>query len=454
MTLFERLKQNKKIPMHTPGHKRNESFEYLRGMAKLDITETEGFDNLHSPTGILLQSMENAARKRGARAAFYLVNGSTCGILASVCAVLNEGDKVIMARNCHKSVYNGIELSGARQIFVYPEYNDKYGISGAINPADISEKIKENPDTKLVIITSPTYEGVISDIGEICAIAHEKNIPVMVDAAHGAHLGFSGFCKDAVSLGADISVESLHKTLPSLTQTAICYLSGELVSAEKVSERLSVFETSSPSYLLLSSIDGCINEIYKNDIFSSWNENLDCFYDRSQNLENIEIIRDGDGFFDFDRSKVVIFPKNQSGTELASVLRQENIEPEMVTPFYVICMTGAGDTKKSFEKLAEALEKADKKKGKAVAVSGVSGFSKKSVMTIKNALKSDKVFCDINAAEGKISAGYVWAYPPGVPIIVPGEEISAEITEKIVQYGKNGIELLGNIKNNKILVVK
>ena len=455
--LFEKLKKIKKTPMHMPGHKRNgKAFPYLKGFAHIDITEIKDFDNLHNPSGILKASMDYAAQKRGADAAFYLVNGTTCGILAAICAVLDKGDKVIMARNCHKSVYNGIELAGAEPIFVYPEFNNKYGISGSVNPLDVALKMEENPDTKLIIITSPTYEGVISDIAEICRLAHKKNIPVLVDSAHGAHLGFSGFSESAVKLGADICVESLHKTLPSLTQTAVCYICRNLVSKDKFAEKLAVFETSSPSYILLSSIDGCINFINEqgHGIFEKWNKNLDFFYEKTSKLKNIEIIRGGEGFFDFDRSKIVIFPKNQSGAELAKTLRNEDIEPEMVAPHYVICMTGAGDTKRSLKRLANAIYKADKTVKYSIRPNIFAEFGESTNVSFNSALKREKVFCKMKVAEDKISAGYIWVYPPGVPVLVPGEKISQKLIESLAGFQKNGAELFGNIKDGEILVIK
>lgn len=439
-----------------PGHKRNGiRFPYLKHFADIDITEIEGFDNLHNASGILKLSMENAAKERGANAAFYLVNGSTCGILAAVCAVLKQGDKVIMARNCHKSVYNGIELAGAEPIFVYPAFDNQYGIAGSVNPLDIDKSLGENPDARLVIVTSPTYEGVISDIEKICEIAHKRNVPVLVDAAHGAHLGYYGFSKDAVRKGADICVESLHKTLPSLTQSAICYLSGKLVSQKELSEKLAVFETSSPSYILLSSIDGCINTVNENErkIFGAWNEKLDYFYKKTIGLKNIEILRDGREFFDLDRSKLVIFPKNQSGEKLAKFLRSQNIEPEMVTPYYIICMTGAGEKKRSLKKLINALFKADKKENEEIVPQNIMEFGDMQT-EFRDALKSDKVFCSLKDAEGRISAGYVWVYPPGVPVLVPGERISQKLLDALGVYEKNGTELCGNIEDGKILVIK
>ena len=449
--LFEKLRKNDKIPMHMPGHKRNgKKFSYLRDFSGIDITEIEGFDNLHSANGILKKSMEEAAKLRGADRAFYLINGSTCGILAVICAAVKKDDTVIMARNCHKSVYNGVNLAGAKPVFVYPENSSKYGIFGSINPSDIEQKIKENPDAKLIIITSPTYEGVISDIEKICKIAHKRNIPVLVDAAHGAHLGFGNFPKDAIKLGADAAVESLHKTLPSLTQTAICYVSGSLIDKDAVSEKLAVFETSSPSYILLSSIDGCVNELkmHGKAIFGEWEEILGEFYNDVAVLKNIEILTNGDNeFFDIDKSKIVLFPKNQSGAELAEGLRKCGIEPEMTAPDYVICMTGAGETRKNLKKLAKALTKIDKGK---VCINGINRLSAEK----GNACFEKGEFCKIEKAVGRISAGYLWAYPPEVPILVPDEEITEDTVSKICKYKRNGLSLFGDISGDKIPVKK
>ena len=322
--IYEKLLGNKKIPMHMPGHKRNTAIApYLKRLgADLDITEIEGFDNLYSPCGIIRESMEKAAKLRGTKSAFYLVNGTTAGILAGVSAVVSGGDTVICARNCHKSVYNALELVDAKTVFVMPNIHGETGISGSIMPSDIEKAIKENPTAKLVVVTSPTYEGVVSDIKGICKIAHKYGIPVLVDAAHGAHLGFTkDFLFDAISLGADVSVESLHKTLPSITQTAILYANGDLVGTGKIQDKLSVFQSSSPSYLLMASIDGCINLLAEKgeELFADWDERLSEFYKKCEALENLKLLSADCEFFGLDKTKIVILTK--SGEWLACELR-------------------------------------------------------------------------------------------------------------------------------------
>ena len=361
---------------------------------------------------------------------------------------------MIVARNCHKSVYNAIEIAGAEPVFVYPKISARYGIAGSVRPEDIEAAVSENPDCRLIIVTSPTYEGVISDIKSICGIAHRHNIPVLVDAAHGAHLGFDGFSESAIGLGADIAVESLHKTLPSLTQTAVCYISGDIVKKEKIAEMLAVFETSSPSYLLLSSIDGCVNELKKKNALKKWNEALFFFRAEAKKLKNIKLLGKEAEFFGLDKSKIVLFPKNQSASALAKFMRAENIEPEMVSPDYVICMTGAGDTKNSIKKLLAVLFKADKTESNYQNKPFYMNYPKKRALTPSDAKKREKELCKLEDSEGRASAGYVWAYPPGVPVLTPGEVISAEVCELLSVYNKSGIGLLGDIKDSEIFVVK
>ena len=455
--IYEKLLGNKKIPMHMPGHKRNTAIApYLKRLgADLDITEIEGFDNLYSPCGIIRESMEKAAKLRGARRAFYLVNGTTAGILASVSAVVSSGDTVICARNCHKSVYNALELTNAKTVFVMPKIHEETGISGSIMPSDIEKAIKENPMAKLVIVTSPTYEGVVSDIKGICEITHKYGIPVLVDAAHGAHLGFAkDFFPDAISLGADISVESLHKTLPSLTQTAILYANGDWVSTEKIQDKLSVFQSSSPSYLLMASIDGCINLLAekREELFADWDERLSDFYKKCEALENLKLLSADSKFFGLDKTKIVILTK--SGEWLSCELRKMGIECEMTAPGYVVAMTGMGDTKEMLSYFATCLLRLDKvaekwETGKKTAI-----LLPQKAMEIKDAKEKDFEWVELENSTGRISAGYVFAYPPGIPIISPGEVISEEIKCLLLKYREEDTDILKNLLENKVKVVK
>lgn len=458
MKLLSLLKKNKRLPMHMPGHKRNEKlFPYLRGFARYDITEISGFDNLHDATGVLKESMQKTAKNRGADRCFYLINGATCGILASICACVNKGDKVICARNSHKSVYNALELAGAVPYFIMPCVDLENGIFKEITPRQIKKALIENDDAKLIIITSPTYEGVVSDVAEICRLAHEKNIPVLVDASHGAHFGYGyGFLESAVRLGADIVIESLHKTMPSLTQTATMYINEGLVDCDKISKKLAVFESSSPSYILLSAIDACMAETEKNKdkIFGAWQKNLDYFYKGCKKLEHLKIL-DGKEFFGFDRSKIIVCAKNANS--VSELLREKGIEAEMSMPEYLILMSGAGDTKKTFKRLLNALLKIDKdaeykvtKRRKKTPILPILDR----VYSPEEADGMDTEEIKLKDASGRISKEYIFAYPPGVPAIVPGEVFNDEIISYIAYCKKNGTSLKGISKSEKVLVIK
>ena len=280
------------VPMHMPGHKRNAKADYLDILnAQYDITEIDGFDNLHRPEGILKAAMNKAATLYKSSNTFFLINGSTCGILAGMKSCLKHGDEIIMARNCHKSVYHGVELLGLTPYFLYPENVE--GICGQISPVELEELIQAHTNVKLVVITSPTYEGIISDIEELSKVAHRYNIPLMVDAAHGAHMGFNDyFGPSAVSAGADIVINSLHKTMPSLTQTALAHVNGGLVNEKEFARCLSIFETSSPSYLLMASIDGCINLVMDKgeELFDAYEQRVRRFYEAVKELEHLRVL--------------------------------------------------------------------------------------------------------------------------------------------------------------------
>jgi arginine/lysine/ornithine decarboxylase len=218
-------------PMHMPGHKRNSVILGTGLPYDIDLTEIYGFDNLQNPEGILKETAELASKLYGSDRAFLSVNGSTGAVLSAIYACVKPDDKIIMARNCHKAVYNAIEITGARPVYVNPELDELSGVAGSIAPLTVDKVLEQNPDAKLVVISSPTYEGVISNIKDIAEAAHKRNIPLLVDAAHGAHLGFSPmFGASPVSEGADLVVMSLHKTMPALTGCALLHIGASLLT--------------------------------------------------------------------------------------------------------------------------------------------------------------------------------------------------------------------------------
>ncbi len=423
------------LPMHMPGHKRSERYAEL-GSA-FDITEINGFDDLHDPHGIIKALEDRAALLWGAKRSHILVGGSTCGILAAVYAMTHRGDKIIMARGCHKSVYHAVELCGLEVIYVSSPVDKKTWISGSISPADIKTAIAENPDAALVIVTSPTYEGIISDIAEIARFTHEANIPLMVDEAHGAHLGMGGFADGAVKNGADIVVQSLHKTLSCLTQTAVIHICSSRVSDAAISHSLDVFETSSPSYLLMASVDKCISEVC-NEGIAEWHNAAFAIAEKLEKMNNLQLhnMSSAPIAFGADISKFTVLTNGKlSGFELAEVLRRDyKIEIEMASAGYIVAMSGMGDTPESLVRFADALLDIDRRNalfdGSGIVYPDVPPIPL-SAMRICEAVSGT---CEPLCAEfciGKVSAEYIMAYPPGIPVIVPGEIFSREVVDYV-----------------------
>lgn len=459
------------VPMHMPGHKRNDlGIDFLERLgARYDITEIEGFDDLHHPKGILKEAMARAAELWGSDRCFFLVNGSTVGILAGIRAVqkCTGCGKIIMARNCHRSVYNAVELLKLEPEYIEPKVIRDFGFCGSIDGKDIEISLQKDPGTP-IILTSPTYEGVMSNIAEIAVICHLYGSPLIVDSAHGAHLGLSKyFTGSAISAGADLVVQSVHKTLTGLNQTGLLHVNSNLIDPEAVARELSVFETSSPSYPLMASIDGTVELLANrgNELFSAWNMRLDGFDRRVAGLQRLKIpghseyfpcqdirkagyvphLLKGENVYGYDRSKIVISCEGTSisGTELMRRLREDNnIYCEMAACGYVVAMTGIRDREGDMECLAKAVCEIDgqiESTGPRLPFYGPKLPTRRLPVSEAADKPSKRVF--LRDALGKVSAEYVWAYPPGIPIVVPGEELTEDVINAFVIQKDSGVEL-------------
>ena len=450
-----------------PGHKRATKLLGEMDPFDVDFTEIEGLDNLHHPEGILKEAMEEAARYYGTRKTWFLVNGSSCGILAAIEATTQIGETVLIGRNCHKAVYHGALLRNLQVEYVYPEFIPEVGIHGGYEPEIIKKKMEENPQIKVVVITSPTYDGVVSDVSKIAEIVHQHRGILIVDEAHGAH-----FClmehgmKSAYECGADLVIESLHKTLPALTQCAVLHLQGNRVEAEKVSRALEVFETSSPSYLLMASIDSCLKEMQTNgkEKMNSLLRRIRSLKGQIGELKHIRILGNelvgNNGVWKFDETKLLfsVLNSNISGKELVDYLRKEyGIELEMETPTYGLALCSIGDSEESIELLGKAVKEIDEKihtvKRESIEFSYKENERMMSMYEASNC-ETESVFLE-NAA-GQISGEFIYFYPPGIPLIVPGEVISNEVLKQIAEAGKRGIIVNGlkDYEQKKIEVIK
>ncbi len=462
MNLYDRLLQyqsSEMYPFHMPGHKRRK--DDFANPFLIDITEIEGFDNLHHAEGILKDAQDRAAALYHSEETYFLVNGSTCGILAAVSACMTRGGKILMARNCHKAAYHAAYLRGLDIEYLYPEKEDIFGINGGIHEDIVERALEEFQDIQAVMITSPTYDGVVSNVEKIAQIVHRKGIPLIVDEAHGAHFGFHEyFPKSSVEMGADLVIHSLHKTLPSLTQTALLHVNGNRVDRECLRRFLDIYQTSSPSYVFMAGMDSCVCLLEKRggELFESLRRNLEVFYKQTESLGCIYLANHGlmgkSGIHDFDRSKLVISARNAgfTGNQLANLLRNRyHLELEMAGGSYGLALTSISDTEEGFLRLSEALKEID-----ACLENKIEKNTEKSTLTIEDIVIKNEVWCRIHEAlespgesvllekaEGKICREFVYLYPPGIPMLVPGEIISREVLGKIRRLVREGYSVQG-----------
>lgn len=453
-------------PFHMPGHKRKPIT--FANPYTVDITEIEGFDNLSHPEGILKEAQQRAAALYGSKQSYYLINGSTGGILTAVCACVKRGGKLLMARNTHKAVYHGAYLHQLSTEYIYPAMTET-GILGAICPKQVEEKLKEHQDIEAVIVTSPTYEGLVSDIAAIAQIVHKYGIPLIVDEAHGAHLGLSeGFPISAVKCGADIVVHSMHKVLPSLTQSALLHFNSKLIKKEAIERFLGIFQTSSPSYVLMGSMDKCIRMLREEgtEIFAAYSRRLQHFYEKAEKLIHIRVLTRKDykktEFYDIDASKIIISVKNTniSGKELYKrLLEKYHLQMEMVSGFYVLGMTSIMDDDIGFERLIFALMEIDvsirfTEEQKWDYIQELYIPRKKGI-EYAAAMDMTAESISLSIAREKISGSFVYLYPPGIPVIVPGEVITLDFMEGIQKCITEGLTVEGDlgITNQRINVV-
>lgn len=465
-TLFEKLRDyaaSGALPMHMPGHKRSPLTPCLKALgAELDVTEIDGFDDLHHPEGILKRAQEQAARLWGAEESYFMVNGSTGGILAALYAVAKKGEKVLVSRGGHKSVFHAIEVFGLVPRFLYPDLVPGQDFFASIPPQKVADALDRDPEIKAVLVVSPTYEGVISDIASIARVCHNRGVPLIVDEAHGAHLGFGGFPQGAVPAGADLTVQSLHKTLPALTQTAVLHRQGGLVDPVRLRHALSVFQTSSPSYLLMASIDSCVSLLTeKPEVIAKWRERLTGLDRELSGLSHIRpLLRDGlpESVFSYDPGKVLLSAPGLSGPGLARTLREKySIELEMAAPRYVLAMTGPGDTDKSLSRFTQALRSLDT----SLTESGAPEKTAPSlladlpemVMAPGEACGRDSVPIPAANCAGAVAGEYVWAYPPGIPLVVPGEKLTGDLA-RALEDPASGLRSTSGRLPGEVMVLK
>lgn len=477
-------------PCHMPGHKRNPDSGEMADYYQIDITEIDGFDNLHHAEGMLKEAQERANRLYGAGETYFLVNGSTCGVLAAVMAVTQPGDEIIVARNCHKAVYHAVILQGLRPHYYYPEIMQEYGIYDGVDAEKIGNLLDEYPACKAVVITSPTYEGIISDIQRIARVVHERGKVLIVDEAHGAHLdlfdrerqndaahGTDSDYSDrggqgAVAAGADLVIHSLHKTLPAMTQTALLHVNGSRVNRDRLRRYLTMLQSSSPSYVLMASMDSCVRfwEGHGKERFAFFQAQYDIFCKKTAYCRHIrigkmtDVSENGHHLIGWDTGKIVISVQDtaMNGPQLYDILRQEyHLQMEMAADTFVLAMMTVMDTEEGWQRLADAIcaidDRIEKERPSAACIKNqmmLPATYVKAGMMPSQAFHSIQEEIPLEDAAGRMAADFINLYPPGIPLIVPGEIIDGELIREINESMKLGLTIQGIFESAKIRAVR
>lgn len=512
--LYDRLAeyaQGPDYPLHMPGHKRRTFGEMPPELYRMDITEIDGFDNLHAPEGILLDLQKRAAALYGAEESFVLVNGSTGGILNAVSAAVPFGGKLLISRGCHKSVYHASYLRRLKLSYIYPEIIPGFEISDALTPEQVREALQRERDADAVLIVSPTYEGRIARVREIAEIVHSFGKILIVDEAHGAHLGLAGnsvtLPENSCQAGADLVIHSLHKTLPAMTQTALLHVSGQRVDRNLLKRFLRIYQSSSPSYVLMASVDNALSMVEREGrkLFTDFYQN---FWEMMRDLQACRRLkflaaqpgRDY-GFGnalqqDIGKLAVRDGAGELSGRELYDRLRQQyHLQLEMAAGNYCLAMFTVGDTPEGYRRMAEALLEMDRELGvfenRPQEAGGLhpgmdlelgsfeGGPEAEPVITAaeESVLRMRSVESELTGTgreraayiaylpikalelyeawdcpweeiplaecEGRIAADFINLYPPGSPILAPGELLTGELCGLLRIYKKQGLNLQG-----------
>ncbi len=453
--LYNCIKQQSNIyPFHMPGHKRNTSF-FPENLLQFDITELPQTDNLHNPTGLIQKLGKKISLAYKADESFILVNGATSGVVAATMSICHEGESILIARNSHISVYNGLILSGGSFEYIYPEVTSK-GIYGGVKPEQVEDSILKNPKAKAIFITSPTYEGFCSDVKAIAQIVHKYNKILIVDEAHGSHFGFhESLPKSAITLGADIVIHSFHKTLPLLNQCAAVHTKG--IYANMLKRCCSLIQTTSPSYIFLATIDNLFTHILNEggEIFDEYCKMVNYFGRAVEHTKCLKLIdKTIEGKYGIDKidiGRLVFLINAQISEKQLEKLLVENhlIQLEAIYKTHAIAITSIADTYIGINKLIKGILSIEKDLIFCDKPITIKKEQLTKSLTLRKAFFSNKVLVPLQKAIGLVSADFIVLYPPGVPLVAPGHVISKYAIDLIL----NNIEDCVGVCDGKIQVV-
>lgn len=460
-----------------PGHKGSRIYRengygyFLDKIMDCDITEIPGADNLFQTEGIIAETMKKYERLYGVKKSYLLVNGSSGGLISAILACVRPGGKLIMARNSHKSIFNALGLASIEPVYAYPEEAEGCGILGEITAEEIVRCMDDNPDADAVILPSPNYYGICSNVRKIAEEVHKRGKVLIVDQAHGAHLRLfekyagsgagcacaeCGFPESAETQGADIVINSIHKTLASFTQSALLNLTSDRVNPFVMEDKLQTIESSSPSYLLMATLDINADLLEKSGerLIKEWTDNLEYFYTEAEKIPGLRVIMPQN----MDRTKINIDMSAYgiNGNELEELLMERDIFIELVTGNIVMCMTGIGNTRRDYERLIESLKEIAAKLGENKAGGqAIRPAGQPKVLTRvleKKAVPVEKEFVLIDEAAGRVCGSSIIPYPPGIPIVCPGEVIDEAVIEYVKARRGAGEKVIGLTAEDTVCV--
>ncbi|MBP5733600.1 MAG: aminotransferase class V-fold PLP-dependent enzyme [Lachnospiraceae bacterium] len=501
--MYDKLREYAKgddYPLHMPGHKRRTFGALPESLFSMDITEIPDFDDLHAPEGVLKELEERVAKLYGADESFVLVNGSTCGILSALSCALPEGGHLLMARNCHKSAYHAAYLRKLRLTYLMPPVLAGFGICEGISPKQVEEALARDPTIQAVLIVSPTYEGRISPIREIAEVVHGHGKILIVDEAHGAHLGLTrrpaveangvgnaagsrdvdeangvgnaagsrgavpegaAWHENSCRAGADLVIHSVHKTLPAMTQTALLHVNGERVDRERLRRFLRIYQSSSPSYVLMASVDNAIAMIEQDGerLFHEFYENFTRMTDALSACKHFKILA-AKREVGQDLGKLLIHAGDSglTGQQIYDTLREKyHLQLEMAAGEYCLAMFTIGDTAEGFERTTKALLEMDRAVETRIGTEADAPVLHSSnpdiIMSLNEAWDAPYEEVPLSACEGHVAAEFVNLYPPGTPIVAPGEAFTKKIQEDILRAQAQGLSLRGVSKAGTVRVI-
>lgn len=446
--------------MDVPGHKKGkglQEFNQALGMdiLKYDFNSMKPLDCLNNPVGVIKEAQDLAAEAFNAKESFFMVNGTTCAVQTMILSCCGPNEKIIMPRNVHKSALNALIFTGSIPVYIKPKISLEHGFSTGISYEDVRDTIIKNPDAKAIFLINPTYYGYVSDLEKIVKLAHQNNIPVLVDEAHGAHFRFnSKLPKDAMSCGADMSCVSMHKTGGSLTQSSILLLNSKFINSNHVRNIINLSQTTSASYFLLASLD-----VARKNLFLNGNEELEKIISLSEyareNINSIEGLYcfsdeliDQNAVFNFDKTKLGINTTGLglTGFETYDILRDKyDIQMELGDSHNILAILSLGSRQKDMNRLVRALWDISKNKKNNKKQEILLNFEiPKMKISPRESFYLPSKMIELDKSKGKIISESIMSYPPGIPIISAGEEISSHCIEYIKFLKSQNTVISGN----------